>query len=96
MSAGRAIFQDEEGRGWLVEVLYGDPAPAERGVFAARFRCPEAPDEPVRAGHVTIDAVERGDEEALREALAAAGPPERSAPRPPPPRDRPPGTVPIV
>jgi len=40
----KAIFQDEQGRGWLVEVQYGHPAPTERGIYAARFRCPDAPE----------------------------------------------------
>ena len=76
MSRDRAIFQDWQGRGWLVEVQYGHPAPTERGIFAARFTCPEAPDEPVRVGYLFIDAVERGDEAALREALAESEPAE--------------------
>lgn len=70
----RAIFQDEHGRGWLVEIQYGHPAPTERGIYAARFRCPEAPDEPVRVGFVEIDAVATDDEELLREALAMSDP----------------------
>lgn len=70
----RAIFQDGAGRGWLVEVLYGHPAPAELGIHAARFMCPEAPDEPVRLGYVMMDWVAAGDEAALREALAEADP----------------------
>ena len=37
----RAIFQDEQERGWLVEIQYGHPAPTELGIFAARFVCPE-------------------------------------------------------
>ena len=74
MTRDRAIFQDEKGRGWLVEVQYGHPAPAELGIYAARFQCPEDPAEPVRVGYVYIDAVESGDEAALREALAEAEP----------------------
>ena len=70
----KAIFQDEQGRGWLVEIQYGHPAPTERGIYAARFRCPEAPDEPVRVGFVEIDAVAHDDEELLREALAMSDP----------------------
>lgn len=70
----KAIFQDEQGRGWLVEVLYGHPAPAERGIFAARFRCPEDPDEPVRLGYLEIEAIENDDEELLREFLAESRP----------------------
>ena len=70
----RAIFQDERGRGWLVEVLYGHPAPTERGIYAARFQCPEDPAEPVRVGFVEIEAVEADDEELLREALAMSDP----------------------
>jgi hypothetical protein len=70
----KAIFQDERGRGWLVEVQYGHPAPTERGIYAARFQCPEDPAEPVRVGFLFIDAVARGDEEMLREALAEADP----------------------
>lgn len=68
----RAIFQDRAGRGWLVEVLFGHPAPAERGIYAARFTCPEAPDEPTRVGFVMIDWVAEQDEELLREALDEA------------------------
>lgn len=74
MPDDRAIFQDEAGRAWLVEVLYGHPAPAERGIQAARFRCPEAPDEPVRVGFVMNAWVAEGDEALLREALAEADP----------------------
>lgn len=70
----RAIFQDEQGRGWLVEVLYGHPAPTERGIYAARFRCPEDPEEPVRVGYLELDALTRGDEALLREALSEADP----------------------
>jgi hypothetical protein len=70
----KAIFQDERGRGWLVEVLYGHPAPTERGIYAARFRCPEDADEPVRVGFVEIDAVTGDDEELLREALEMSDP----------------------
>lgn len=74
MPHDRAIFQDEAGRGWLVEVLYGHPAPTERGIHAARFRCPEAPDEPVRLGYVMSSWVADADEELLREALVEADP----------------------
>ena len=74
MPNDRAIFQDEQGRGWLVEVQYGYPVPAELGIHAARFTCPEAPDEPVRIGFLLLHAVESGDEAALREALAESEP----------------------
>ena len=70
MPNDRAIFQDERGRGWLVEIQYGHPAPTERGIFAARFSCPEDPAEPVRVGYLFIQAIEKGDEAALRDALA--------------------------
>ena len=70
----RAIFQDESGRGWLVEVQYGHPAPTERGIYAARFTCPEDPAEPVRIGFLFIEAVASGDEMALREALSESDP----------------------
>lgn len=76
MPNDRAIFPDEQGRGWLVEIQYGHPALPERGIFGARFQCPEDPAEPVRVGMVEIAAVENGDEEALREALAEADPAE--------------------
>lgn len=74
MKSDRAIFQDQQGRGWLVEVQYGHPAPTELGIYAARFRCPEDPAEPVRVGFLQIDAVATADERALREALAEAEP----------------------
>lgn len=74
MPNDRAIFQDEQGRGWLVEIQYGHPAPTELGIYAARFTCPEAPEEPVRAGFLLLAAVESGDERALREALAESEP----------------------
>ena len=74
MASDRAIFQDEQGRGWLVEIEFGQPVPTERGIYAARFTCPEAPEEPVRVGYLFIQAVETGDEEALREALAESEP----------------------
>ena len=70
----RAIFQDDEGRGWLAEVLYGHPAPTERGIYAVRFRCPEAPEEPVRVGYLEMEAIAADDEELLREALEEAEP----------------------
>lgn len=70
----RAIFQDEQGRSWLVEVQYGHPAPTELGIYAARFRCPEDEAEPVRVGWLQIDAVAGNDEAALREALAESDP----------------------
>ena len=70
----RAIFQDGQGRGWLVEIQYGHPAPAELGIFAARFQCPEDPAEPVRVGFVQRDWVEAGDESALRMALSESDP----------------------
>jgi hypothetical protein len=74
MPDDRAIFQDEQGRGWLVEVQYGHPSPTELGIYAARFRCPEAAEEPVRVGFLYLAAVQQGDEAALREALAEAEP----------------------
>ena len=74
MSRDRAIFQDEQGRGWLVEIQYGHPAPTERGIYAARFQCPEDPAEPVRVGFVLLEWVEKADELALREGLAEAEP----------------------
>lgn len=74
MQSDRAIFQDELGRGWLVEVQYGHPAPTELGIYAARFQCPEDPAEPVRVGFLQIDSVTAADEAALREALAEAEP----------------------
>lgn len=74
MPKDKAIFQDERGRGWLVEVLYGHPAPTERGIYAARFTCPEDPAEPVRVGYLEITAVETDDEELLLEALAESEP----------------------
>lgn len=70
----RAIFQDERGRGWLVEVLYGHPAPTERGIYAARFTCPEDPAEPSRFGYLEIQAIEDEDDELLREFLDEARP----------------------
>lgn len=74
MTRDKAIFQDADGRGWLVEVQHGHPAPVELGIYAARFRCPEDAEEPVRIGFLHIGAVEHGDEAVLREALAEADP----------------------
>lgn len=74
MPIDKAIFQDEQGRGWLVEIQYGYPAPTERGIYAAHFQCPEDPEEPVRLGFLFLSAVESGDQEALREALAESDP----------------------
>jgi hypothetical protein len=70
----KSIFQDEQGRGWLVEIQYGHPAPTELGIYAARFRCPEDPAEPVRVGFVQSDWVDQADEAALRVALAESDP----------------------
>lgn len=77
MVADRAIFTDEQGRGWLVQIQYGHPTPTELGIYAGRFECPEAPGEPVRIGFVVIRDVQSGDEAALREALAEAEPAEQ-------------------
>jgi hypothetical protein len=74
MAADKAIFQDPQGRSWLVEVLYGHPAPTERGIYAARFRCPEDEAEPVRVGYVEIDAIANDDTELLQEALEMSDP----------------------
>jgi hypothetical protein len=74
MQRDRTIFQDDQGRSWLVEIQYGHPAPTELGIYAARFRCPEDPAEPVRLGFLLIDAVAGDDERALRDALAEAEP----------------------
>ena len=74
MPNDRAIFQDALGRGWLVEVQYGHPVPSERGICAARFTCPEEPEEPVRVGYLYLDAIETADEPALREALMESRP----------------------
>lgn len=76
MQKDRAIFQDEQGRSWLVEIQFGHPSPSELGIYAARFQCPEDPNEPVRVGFLLQDDVERGDEEGLREALAESDPAE--------------------
>ena len=76
MTKDRANFQDARGRGWLVEVLYGHPAPTELGIYAARFRCPEDEAEPVRVGFVELDAVASDDAELLREALELSDPAE--------------------
>lgn len=70
----KAIFQDERGRSWLVEVLYGHPAPTERGIYAARFRCPEDEAEPVRLGYIEISTIENDDHELLIEALQLSDP----------------------
>ncbi|HUE95614.1 MAG TPA: hypothetical protein VMN39_03095 [Longimicrobiaceae bacterium] len=70
----KAIFQDDRGRGWLVEIQYGHPAPAELGIHAARFVCPEDASEPVRVGFVEMWWVDEGDEYSLRRALAEADP----------------------
>jgi hypothetical protein len=74
MQRDRAIFQDESGRGWLVEIQYGHPAPSELGIFAARFVCPEDASEGVRVGFVEMRWVESGDERALRLALGESEP----------------------
>jgi hypothetical protein len=76
MTKDKAIFQDERGRSWLVEILYGHPAPTERGIYAARFRCPEDESEPVRVGFVEMDAVATHDTELLQEALEMSDPAE--------------------
>lgn len=74
MAQDRAIFSDEHGRGWLVQIQYGHPTPTELGIYAARFECPEEPNEPVRIGFVQIRDVESGDQAALRESLEEADP----------------------
>lgn len=73
-SRDRAIFQDEQGRGWLVEIEYGHPAPTELGIFGARFTCPEAEGEPVRIGFVEMSWLQTDNEAELRAALANADP----------------------
>lgn len=74
MAADRAIFQDDGGRGWLVEILYGHPAPSEKGIFAARFVCPEDPGEQARVGYIYQAMLEPGNEAALLEALQESEP----------------------
>jgi hypothetical protein len=76
MTKDKAIFQDARGRSWLVEVLYGHPAPTELGIYAARFQCPEDEAEPVRVGFVELEAVAGDDVELLLEALEMADPAE--------------------
>jgi len=76
MMKDKSIFQDSRGRSWLVEILYGHPAPTELGIYAARFRCPEDEAEPVRVGFVELDAVADDDTELLLEALAMSDPAE--------------------
>jgi hypothetical protein len=76
MTKDKAIFQDIRGRSWLVEVMYGHPAPTELGIYAARFRCPEDEAEPVRVGFVELDAVASEDTELLQEALDLSDPAE--------------------
>ena len=76
MTKDKAIFQDTHGRSWLVEVMYGHPAPTERGIFGVRFQCPEDPAEPVRVGYIEIEAIASDDEALLREALEEAEPAE--------------------
>lgn len=76
MTKDRAIFQDEQGRSWLVEIMYGHPSPTERGIYAARFTCPEDEAEPVRVGYVELDAVGNDDAELLIEALEMSDPAE--------------------
>ncbi|HEX8903580.1 MAG TPA: hypothetical protein VF771_01920 [Longimicrobiaceae bacterium] len=70
----KAIFQDGRGRSWLVEILYGHPAPTERGIYAARFRCSEDEAEPVRVGFVEMEAIANDDAELLNEALEMSDP----------------------
>jgi len=76
MKSDRAIFQDDLGRAWLVEIQYGHPAPSELGIYAARFVCPEEPEESVRVGYLRMEWVMNGDDEALRSALAESDPAE--------------------
>jgi hypothetical protein len=57
-----------------VEIQYGHPAPAELGIFAARFVCPEDPDEPVRVGFVQLQWVEMSIEKELQRALDESDP----------------------
>jgi hypothetical protein len=56
--------------------MYGHPAPTERGIYAARFACPEDEAEPVRVGYVELDAVANDDAELLVEALEMSDPAE--------------------
>ena len=74
MPHDKAIFQDKQGRGWLVEIQYGHPAPTEMGIYAARFVCPEDPAEGVRVGFVQLGWVAEGDEGALQMALSESDP----------------------
>ncbi|MEX0912060.1 MAG: hypothetical protein WD737_01355 [Gemmatimonadota bacterium] len=74
MTRDKAIFRDEAGRGWLVEIQYGHPAPTELGIYAARFQCPEDPEEALRVGFVQLEWVESGSEYDLRLALSESDP----------------------
>jgi hypothetical protein len=74
MSNDRAIFQDDQGRGWLVEVQYGHPAPTELGHLRRALPVPGGPGG-AGARRVPLPAGGGGgDEGMLREALAEAEP----------------------
>jgi hypothetical protein len=71
----RGEFDDEQGRRWEVQVLWGHPhALPERGIYAARYRCLSDESEPVRVGHVQEWALADDDLWLLREMLAEAEP----------------------
>jgi hypothetical protein len=69
-----ALFTDEQGRRWEVQVLWAHPALPERGILGARYTCLDDPAEPVRIGYIQEWALAEDDEYLLREMLAEAEP----------------------
>jgi hypothetical protein len=69
-----ALFPDEQGRRWEVQVLWAHPALPERGIFGARYICLDDPAEPVRVGHIQEWALEGDDHDLMRDMLAEAEP----------------------
>lgn len=69
-----ATFQDDSGRRWEVQVLWGHPALPERGIYGARYTCLDDSGEAVRIGYIQEWALTGEDESLMREMLAEAEP----------------------
>lgn len=69
-----AIFADERGRRWEVQVLWAHPALPERGIYGARYTCLDDPTEPVRVGYIQEWALTEHDEPLMCEMLGEAEP----------------------
>jgi hypothetical protein len=74
MSTDAATFRDDEGRRWLVRILWGHPTPAELGIRAAAFQPEGGGEDDILLGYVEEGWLEEPDQDSLRLALRDAEP----------------------